>query len=463
MSDTAPAPEPKAAPPDAPLESLPAEESSSSIIVDMDEASDPNIGRTLNGRYRLDSRLGVGGYGIVYQGVYLENDQQVAIKMLRPAEDHDQEVRARFRREGEALSNLESKHTVRTYEFNYDEEGSMFIVMELLHGRTLKDELRKVGKLPWRRGLNILMQVCDALTEAHASGYVHRDLKPENIYLSERPEGEDLAKVLDFGIAKKLQLHGHQQDGDTQLTALGQTVGTMRYMSPEQLLGQDVDSRSDIYSLGVLTCRMLTGRVPFPKAKNMARLIAAQLQQTPKPLSRMSPKAEIPESVDTMVLLMLEKTASARLPNTEVLRMACKEILEKGTWSSADRYRKKSAKDEEEDDPTAKAEAVNPMDIADSLGPEAQMELAAITGLSLPNVTAVKPDDHVEADKVEVAPDITEQTAVVGAGTDDSVQFTEDDFDLESLSVKSDSLGFLYILLALILFGGAVVFLMLVR
>lgn len=451
------------------------EESSTSIVVEMGDEEDPNIGRVLNGRYRLASRLGVGGYGIVYQGVYLKDNQEVAIKMLRPAEDHDQEVRARFRREGEALSNLQSKHTVRTYEFNYDEEGSMFIVMELLHGRTLKEELRKLGKLPWKRGLTILTQICDALTEAHASGYVHRDLKPENIYLCAQPAGQDdIAKVLDFGIAKKLQLHGHQQDGDTQLTAHGQTVGTMRYMSPEQLLGQNVDSRSDIYSLGVLTCRMITGRVPFPKAKNMARLIAAQLQQTPRVLSQMSPKAGIPGDLDFMVSLMLEKTAGLRPPNTEVLRIACQEILETGSWSSADRYRKKSAKDEEEDDPTAKAAAVNPMELASMLDDDGQAQLAAITGHNLPRPDLSKLRDSDEGDsdkgatdKVQVALDLDSTELLDAATVPQKFSIApipnNQDFDLDSLSVKSGS-GMLWFLLFVVLAGvGVFAYILLAR
>lgn len=377
-------------------------ESSSSIIVDIE--GDEYLGKVLNGRYRIDKRLGVGGYGIVYEGVYLENDTPVAIKMLRATEDHNQEVRARFRREGEALSNLQNIHTVRTYEFNYDENGSMFIAMELLHGKTLKDELRKLGYLPWRRALGVLIQICEALTEAHASGYVHRDLKPENIYLCERDDGEDMVKVLDFGIAKKLAFGAN--DGETQLTAHGQTVGTMRYMSPEQLLGQPVDSRSDIYSLGVLAHRMLTGRVPFPKAKNMARLIAAQLQQAPKPPSVSKPKAEIPAAVDRLVLLMLEKTAPARLPNSELLRMACQEILDTGDWSGADRYDRKS-KNEPEEDQTAPAEAVTPESISSMLSPEAQADLAVIAGGPVAQ-------EHTGA---SATADVTEKTALVMNGT----------------------------------------------
>ena len=298
------------------------------------EPVDPLLGQTLNNRFRIESKIGEGGFGAVYRGVQLATGRKVALKLLHPEMTTDDNLVARFRREGLVLCNLRDAHTITTYDFDQTADGMLYIAMELLEGKSLHEVFHANPPLEWRRVLRILAAMCSSLAEAHAQGIVHRDLKPENVYLEQRSGNPDFVKILDFGIAKVMR-------GDTidpqsaQLTATGQTLGTLEYMSPEQLMGKQLDGRSDVYALGVVGYEMMTGRLPFPDAKGPAGLITAQLKQTPPAPSVANSKITLPPAVDKLLLKCLEKDRNQRFADVAAMATAINEILLSSTGESA--------------------------------------------------------------------------------------------------------------------------------
>ncbi|MBP9085240.1 MAG: protein kinase [Kofleriaceae bacterium] len=302
------------------------------------EPADPLLGQTLNNRFRIESKIGEGGFGAVYRGVQLATGRKVALKLLHPEMTTDANLVARFRREGLVLCNLRDAHTITTYDFDQTADGMLYIAMELLEGKSLHAVFHANPPLEWRRMLRILSAMCSSLAEAHAQGIVHRDLKPENVYLEQRSGNPDFVKILDFGIAKVMR-------GDTidpqsaQLTATGQTLGTLEYMSPEQLMGKQLDGRSDVYTLGVVGYEMITGRLPFPDAKGPAGLITAQLKQTPPPPSVANSKLMLPPAVDRLLLKCLEKDRNQRFADVAVMATAINEVFLATTGESVAAHR----------------------------------------------------------------------------------------------------------------------------
>ncbi len=287
-------------------------------------APDRLIGRTLNNRYLLERKIGEGGFGAVFEGKQIATGRQVALKILHPHNVSDATVVARFRREAEACSKLRSTHTVTIYDFDETEDGVLYLAMELLTGHSLQHIQRTEGPLDPRRVLHILDQVAEALGEAHAQGIVHRDMKPENVMVDRRGD-EDFVKVLDFGIAKIVS--GNAAGKAPALTAIGQTVGTLEFMSPEQLRGRPLDGRSDIYALGMMAYEMLTGLLPFHGAKNSTEIIQFHLQKPAPPPSRMTTEKKIPGPVDAVVLKMVRKLAEERHANAAELRQHIAQAL----------------------------------------------------------------------------------------------------------------------------------------
>jgi serine/threonine-protein kinase len=285
------------------------------------------IGQTLNNRFKVESKIGEGGFGAVYRGVQLATGRKVALKLLHPDMTKDENLVARFRREGMVLCNLRDAHTITTYDFDQTPDGTLYIAMELLEGRSLHQIFHEQAPLEWKRMFKILFEMCSSLAEAHAQGIVHRDLKPENVYLESRPGNPEFVKILDFGIAKVMR--GDSIDpASPQLTATGQTLGTLEYMSPEQLMGKQLDGRSDVYALGVVAYEMITGRLPFPDAKGPAGLITAQLKQTPTPPSQANPKSGLPQAADVVILKCLAKDKNNRYPDVTALAAAIQELLD---------------------------------------------------------------------------------------------------------------------------------------
>ncbi|HEY5922586.1 MAG TPA: protein kinase [Kofleriaceae bacterium] len=281
----------------------------------------------LNNRFKVESKIGEGGFGAVYRGVQLATGRKVALKLLHPEMTKDENLVARFRREGMVLCNLRDAHTITTYDFDQTPDGTLYIAMELLEGKSLHQVFHEQAPLDWKRMFKILIEMCSSLAEAHAQGIVHRDLKPENVYLESRPGNPEFVKILDFGIAKVMR--GDSIDPQSpQLTATGQTLGTLEYMSPEQLMGKPLDGRSDVYALGVVAYEMITGRLPFPDAKGPAGLITAQLKQTPASPSQANAKANLPGMADRVILKCLEKDKNNRYADVTQLAHALQEVLD---------------------------------------------------------------------------------------------------------------------------------------
>jgi len=274
-------------------------------------------GRLLNNRYQIEAKIGEGGFGAVYRAKQTQMGRTVALKVLHARMAKDQQVIGRFKREAQASSALRAPHTVQVYDFDQSPEGIMYLSMEMLQGKSLHSVLKDDGPIEPVRMARVMDGIADSLGEAHGQGIVHRDIKPENIYLEPRPT-PDFVKVLDFGIAKIVSGDGLQSSGPA-LTAAGQTLGTLEYMSPEQLMGAQLDGRSDLYALGILSYEMMVGALPFP-SKTPGEMITAHLKTVPPPPSRMKPEAKIPPLMDQIVLKLLEKSRDKRYKDTDELR-----------------------------------------------------------------------------------------------------------------------------------------------
>src|SRR2546423_74211 len=289
--------------------------------VALEKDADSLLGTIIAGKYRIDERLNEGGMGTVYRGTHVLMDKTVAIKVLRPALAADEKIVARFSREARAASRISHPNALSVTDFGEDENGNVFLVMEFLNGKTLKQVIRDEGPLPLARVLDITRQVGDALSAAHKQGVVHRDLKSDNIMLIDTMSG-DHAKVLDFGIAKI-----HEADGqlDTGLTAPNLVIGTPQYMSPEQCSqDSEIDARSDIYSLGVILYEMLVGHVPF--AGDSATIIMMKHLQEHVP-SVLEERNDLPPAVARVVA-----RAMAKLPRNRYQTVA--ELVEDLTIAS---------------------------------------------------------------------------------------------------------------------------------
>jgi serine/threonine-protein kinase len=227
------------------------------------KGADPMVGQLVGGRFRVTGVLGEGGMGIVYVGEQQMGStvRKVAIKTLHQHLSKDPSVRARFHRECGTVAQLEHPNTIKVYDFGETADGTLYIAMEFVAGRSLADVLQKEGPLDPERVIRIMRQVCGALDEAHGQGIIHRDLKPENVILTNRAGETDVVKVLDFGIAARSESADAQKE--QKLTQQGMVLGTPPYMSPEQFTGKALDARSDVYSLGVMAYELLTGRLPF--------------------------------------------------------------------------------------------------------------------------------------------------------------------------------------------------------
>ncbi len=218
--------------------------------------------RILNGRYRLTRRLGRGGMGAVYQACDDVLEREVAVKVIRHDVEAPLNLAARFRQEARAAAGFAHPHVVRIYDFGIDRDRHPFLVMELLEGDTLRQRLSGGRALAAPEVLHVLRGVCSALNAAHGQGLVHRDLKPENIFLLRHQSGV-VPKVLDFGLAKTFDGRSSLQRSTVPGTSAGVLVGTLEYMAPEQVAGDDVSPAWDLWALGVITYEMLTGRHPF--------------------------------------------------------------------------------------------------------------------------------------------------------------------------------------------------------
>ncbi|HVW23910.1 MAG TPA: protein kinase [Polyangiaceae bacterium] len=268
------------------------------------------LGSIIDGRYRIDGVLGRGGMGVVYRARHEVLDKLFAIKILLPTEDND--VVERFVNEARAATAIGNDHIVGTVDFGQLPDGSTYFVMEYLEGRTLSQRIKAEKFVPVASAVSIARQIAEAMSAAHRAGIVHRDLKPENIFLTKRDSEGDFVKLLDFGIAK-------MQARENKLTRAGTIFGTPHYMSPEQAAASEVDTRADIYSLGVMLYEMLAGQVPFD-AENPMGLLTQHLYTPPVPLtSRESSPQPLSVDLDAVVLTCLAKQPSDRYASMDEL------------------------------------------------------------------------------------------------------------------------------------------------
>ncbi|HKQ68169.1 MAG TPA: serine/threonine-protein kinase, partial [Polyangiaceae bacterium] len=234
---------------------------------------DPLIGTVVAGRYRVLRQLGEGGMGNVYRAVQESIEKKVALKVLKSEYSSSPDMVVRFHREAVSACRIKHPNVVDVFDLGQLEDGRFYIAMDLLEGRDLSQVLHSSGPLSPSRGVNLALQICRALNAAHQSGIVHRDLKPENVFLHRTSDGDEIVKIVDFGIAHLLA-HGPDRPpppakaaeaevGDHKLTNVGTVFGTPEYMAPEQAAGGDIDHRADIYATGIILYKMFTGQTPF--------------------------------------------------------------------------------------------------------------------------------------------------------------------------------------------------------
>jgi serine/threonine-protein kinase len=287
--------------------------------------TDPLIGHTLDSKYRLEERLGIGGMGTVYRARHLLIDRGVAVKVLNSRFVEDEAAQVRFRREAKAAGRLQHANAVAVTDFGQTSDGYVYIVMELLEGRTLRDVLAKEAPLDTARAVALMLQTSAAVAAAHEAGIIHRDLKPANIFIVQNSEVPAVVKVLDFGIAKLAAESLDDEDSQT-LTLVGAMIGTPRYMSPEQCDGVELTPAADVYSLGVILYEMLSGVVPFSGSTPLA---IAMKHATEPPRRPSEFAAGIPLALEQVVLHALEKEPGDRPANAAEFRLELFATAEK--------------------------------------------------------------------------------------------------------------------------------------
>lgn len=276
------------------------------------------------GQYRLSRLLGSGGMGEVYVGEHLLLKRPCAIKVIKPQQASDPKMLERFEREVRSTAKLTHWNTVAIYDYGRAEDGTFFYVMEYLPGLNLSQVVKMFGPLPPGRVVHLLVQICDALAEAHHHGMVHRDLKPANIFASKRGSKYDVAKLLDFGLVRRMV----KREGRGE--APNGAVGSPLYMSPEQALGRPMDHRSDIYSLGVTAYFLLTGQPPFRYSEPL-KVLQAHAAKTPPTFESLG--VNVPADLAEVIQTCMKKRPEDRFANVEALRQALLSCRSAHEWT----------------------------------------------------------------------------------------------------------------------------------
>jgi serine/threonine protein kinase len=274
------------------------------------DAADKLIGKTIGGHYRILGKIGTGGMSVVYQAVDIELDEVVAIKVVSPERQLDDQVLQRLRREAQAACDLDQENIVKVREFGLDPSGHAYLVMDFVAGESLSHRLAQRQKLPAREVIQIATDVAKGLSYAHKHGVVHRDIKSGNIMICQRADGKELAKIVDFGLAKSLFDKSEAQD----LTKSGEVFGSPFYMSPEQCRGRKVDARSDIYSLGCVMYEAITGFPPF-KGESCLDTLIKHLNEKPAPIGRIKGG----QHLEAVIMHALEKLPESRYQSVDEL------------------------------------------------------------------------------------------------------------------------------------------------
>jgi len=392
------------------------------------------LGQVIAGRYRIEELIGEGGMGAVYRAQHTGMKKRLAVKVLHPEMLGLNEAVERFEREAIAGAHIEHPNVAAASDFGRLEDGSYFLVLELLEGEPLRSIISR-GPLPVPRALRIAQQIAHALRAVHKLGIVHRDLKPDNVMLVRRDRESDVVKILDFGIAKVPvnALAATRPGLVNQLTKTGMAYGTPEYMAPEQALGEEIDGRVDLYALGVMLYEMISGARPFD-AESRVQLLGMVASKPPPRLSERFPLLGIPPHVEAIVMRLLEKSPDKRFTTADDVIAALDEAL-----AALDRAANKASKApaEVETQRAAIGEAAtiyaqnplpaNPTSMPTARPPKVRrgqpLTLLAATGLLLIAglvITAVSLRKQTALDALE---DAAQQTPIVDAGTPD-VQVT---------------------------------------
>lgn len=281
------------------------------------------LGEVLLGKYRVERILGQGGMGVVVAVRHVELDQLSAMKFLLPTANGHEASRERFLREAKAAARLKSDHVAKVQDVGRMENGASYMLMEYLEGCDLKALVAQHGALPVEDTVTYVLQVCEAMVEAHAAGMVHRDLKPANLFLMHRRDGRPYIKVLDFGISKQLVPQG------VDLTNTNEALGSPLYMSPEQMeKSKTVDERTDIWALGVILYELLAGTSPF-RGSSILDVASRVLKEEPMPLHAL--RRDIPSDLESVVAKCMRKCRDERFQSVEELQTELFRFVSPGT------------------------------------------------------------------------------------------------------------------------------------
>jgi tRNA A-37 threonylcarbamoyl transferase component Bud32/TolA-binding protein len=297
--------------------------------------TDALVGKVLGDRFEVLELIGQGASGTIYRGEHVTLRRKVALKVLHAELSRDDLAVERFRREATTVAEIDNEHIVEIHDFGRTPDGRLYLAMELLEGETLDGVLAKEKTLSVEKVADILIQVGEALMEAHAIGYVHRDLRPRNVYLAVRRGKANWVKLLDFGLAKLVET-----DAQAASTSLGMTFGDPRYMSPEQARGDRIDRRADIYQLGCVAYEMLTGSPPFT-GNRVFDILTKQVAEIPAPLPTRRPG--VPLWMEQSVAKMLAKDPDNRFATTTRMVDALRRGLETGEVMDDDIARRRES------------------------------------------------------------------------------------------------------------------------
>ncbi|MBL8969724.1 MAG: serine/threonine protein kinase, partial [Myxococcales bacterium] len=293
-----------------------------------DRPPDPLIGQVVDDRYRIIRAIGRGGMGLIYEAQATRlGGRLCAVKVLLPEFAASGTAAARFAREAEVAARVKHPNVIDIFDTGTAASGLRYIAMELLTGEGLDRTLRR-GPLPWPRAQHITLQICRALAAAHAAQVVHRDMKPENCFRVTREDDDDFIKVLDFGIAKLIDTE--DRDEDSRLTSTGSVIGTYAYMSIEQIDGEPIDHRTDIWAVGVILHELLTGQLPF-RGKNQGQVWKAIHEHDLLPMRNLAPQMHIPAPAEAIVAQALARSLSERYPTIDALARAVASVQADGS------------------------------------------------------------------------------------------------------------------------------------